>query len=444
MIDTSVDNMETDCGSGRLFTVALLGLGGFGENYLRGLLDENNGSARLVAGVDPEPQRCVRLQQLEMLGIPIYPNIDRLFECHSPDLVVIACPAHLHKPQSCAALAHGSHVLCEKPAATTLLDARAMRHAQAKADRILAIGYQWSFSPTIQALKNDVMRGLLGRPIRLKSLVIWPRDASYYRRNYWAGRILGPAGEPFCDSPVSNACAHYLHNMLYLLGDAVPHSVWPESIACEIYRTHDIASFDTAVLRVATPLGAELLLVVSHATAAQREPTFRFEFEDATASYDLATEGRVIVRWKSGMTRDYGPLPAGTDVQKLWITLKTIRAGGEIACGIAAALPHVAIVSATHQCAINPLARSSVQVDGRDDWHDECKRGLGADLTRCYDKWAMPSELGFFWSSPGQLVAIPPPGLMVTTNAEVVRRRRVQNLNRVVGHILLSSNQLRI
>jgi predicted dehydrogenase len=418
MINTSVNKIRE---TPRQLTVALLGIGGFGENYLRALLDENDGSARLVAGVDPEPQRCGRLQQLKLLDISIYPDVDALFDRHSPDLVVIASPAHLHKSQGCAALAQGSHVLCEKPAATTLPDARAMQTAQAKANRTLAIGYQWSFSPTIQALKEDVMRGLLGRPVRLKSLVLWPRDKTYYRRNAWAGRILGSAGEPICDSPVSNGCAHYLHNMLYILGEATPRSIWPESVECEIYRANDIASFDTAVLRVSTSIGAELFLVVSHATTTLREPTFHFEFEDATATYDLAGTGRVVVRWKNGTTRDYGALPAGTDVQKLWITLKTIRDGGEIACGIAAALPHVAVVSATQQCQINPIPQSFVRIAGRDD----SIRGLGADLTRCYDKWAMPSELGLLWSRPKQLVAIPPPALVVTTNPDIVRREHL-------------------
>jgi predicted dehydrogenase len=418
MINTSANKIRE---TPRQLTIALLGIGGFGENYLRALLDESDTSARLVAGVDPEPQRCSRLQQLKMLGIPIYSDIDGLFDRHSPDFAVIASPAHLHKSQACAALAQGRHVLCEKPAATTLPDAHAMRHAQAEADRVLAIGYQWSFSPTIQALKNDIMRGLLGRPVRLKSLVLWPRDESYYRRNAWAGRIFGSAGEPIGDSPVSNGCAHYLHNMLYILGEAVPRSIWPECVECEIYRANDIASFDTAVLRVGTPLGAELFLVASHATTTLREPAFQFEFEEAAAAYDLAGEGRVVVRWKNGMIRDYGSLPAGTDVQKLWITLKTIRDGGEIACGIAAALPHVAIVSATQQCEINPIPQSFLRITGRDD----SIRGLGADLTRCYDKWAMPSELGLPWSRPKQSVAIPPPALVVTTNPEIVRREHL-------------------
>jgi predicted dehydrogenase len=422
MTNTSVNKGN---GSREQLAVALIGLGGFGENYLRGLIDEYDGSAKLIAGVEPEPQRCRRIEQLKNLGIPIYSEIERIFDLHVPDLVVVASPAHLHGSHSCAALAQGIHVLCEKPAATTLLDALAMRDAQTEAHRLLAIGYQWSFSPTIQALKGDIMKGLLGRPRRLKSLVLWPRTESYYRRNSWAGKIVGVGGERICDNPVSNGCAHYLHNMLYVLGGTTSQSIWPESVECEIYRGNNIASFDTAVLRVRTSIEAEVLLVVSHAETTQREPTFHLEFEDATVDYDLAGEGRVVARWNNGMIRDYGLLPLGTDIRKLWITLQAIGSGGEIPCGIVAAVPHVAIVSATQQCVINALPPSEVQAHSQRGPREDGLHGLGADLTRCYEQWAMPSELGLSWSRPKQRIAIAPAKVVVTTTAQIVRKEHL-------------------
>jgi predicted dehydrogenase len=374
-------------------TIAVVGLGGFGDNYLRALLQENNPSVQLLAGADPEPWRSNHLEQLKAGGIPVYPDLAALFENHRPNLTVIAAPQHLHKRLTCAALSHESHVLCEKPAASTFRQALEMRRAQSKTGRTVAIGFQWSFSSTIAALKRDIASGALGQPKRLKALVLWPRDAAYYTRNNWAGRIWGTGGEPICDNPVTNACAHYLHNMLYVLGDSPAHSTWPTTIECETYRLNSIENLDTAVVRMSTTAGAEIFLAVSHATATCREPVFHYEFENATVTYDLAGDDRVVARWKDGKVRDYGTLPNGSDVEKLWITIQAIRELREVPCGIEAAMPHMAAASAVQEAPITPL-KASIP--------------LGQDLIRCYDTWLLPSELQLPWASRKHVASITP------------------------------------
>src|SRR5439155_21910363 len=94
-----------------------------------------------------------------------------------------------------------------------------MAEAAESAGRFLAIGYQWSYSTAVQALKRDILQGRFGRPLRFRTSVTYPRSKSYFRRNAWAGRERSEAGDAIYDSPVNNATAHFLHNMLYLLGD---------------------------------------------------------------------------------------------------------------------------------------------------------------------------------------------------------------------------------
>ena len=119
---------------------------------------------------------------------------------------------HLHaaapaRAADLAALAHGSHVLCEKPLCVTPADATAMTRARDAAGRQVAIGYQWSFSAAIQRLKADILAGVLGRPKRMRCLVLWPRDETYYGRNRWAGAKRDAHGNLVLDRPVNNACA---------------------------------------------------------------------------------------------------------------------------------------------------------------------------------------------------------------------------------------------
>ena len=50
---------------------------------------------------------------------------------------------------------------------------------------------------------------------------LWPRDERYYSRNGWAGVKRTNDGTWILDSPTNNACAHFLHNMFYVLGDRI-------------------------------------------------------------------------------------------------------------------------------------------------------------------------------------------------------------------------------
>ncbi|MCG6986932.1 MAG: Gfo/Idh/MocA family oxidoreductase, partial [Gemmatimonadetes bacterium] len=194
-------------------SVVLVALGGYGEVYLGPLLDDPRGAGcRIVGGVDPRPEGCHRMADLEALGVPVYASLEGFYREHGADLAVISSPIHLHGDHACAALAAGSHVLLEKPAAGSTADVDRMVAARDRAGRFVAVGFQWSFAESVLALKADILRGRLGRPLRARTLTLWPRTEAYYGRNDWAGRKRDSAGRWILDSPASNAMAHHLHN----------------------------------------------------------------------------------------------------------------------------------------------------------------------------------------------------------------------------------------
>ena len=182
--------------------ITLVGLGGYGEGYIQELLGASvNREIRLVAGIDPAPERCRSLPDLHQAGIPIYPSLQDFLKQEHADLIVLASPIHMHATQTCLSLAYDSHVLCEKPVCAVIQDAHRMAEAEQRAGKSVAVGYQWSFTSAIQNLKRDIMSGIFGAPKRLKTSVLWPRLASYYQRNRWAGRIKSDSREWVLDSP---------------------------------------------------------------------------------------------------------------------------------------------------------------------------------------------------------------------------------------------------
>lgn len=397
-------------------TLALVGIGGYGNSYVSALLDSPDQQRFRVAGaVDPAPQSCRRLGELQSRRVPVYRSMEELYADQRPAMVILSTPLHLHADQSVMALSRGSHVLCEKPLCVTpgqIEQMKAARDATASRDggeRIVSIGYQWSFSEAIQRLKADVLAGQFGRPRRLRALVLWPRDEAYFRRNRWAGAKTDGDGSLILDSPVNNACAHYLHNLLYLTGDAVDRSAKPVSVTAELYRVHPIQNYDTAALRATLRGGAELLFVVSHATPVRRGPIFSCEFERGTIDYVDKTAGSIIsASFTDGTVRNYGSPNDGRD-RKLWLTIDAARTGARSLCGIEAAEAHVQCTWAAQQ-SVSQIAtfdpariRTAGSPGSRKTWVD----GLGEALERCYDQFALPSELELDWARPGRAVAVP-------------------------------------
>jgi predicted dehydrogenase len=85
-----------------------------------------------------------------------------LVEDPDVDVVANAGTNVLHAPVSLAALEAGKHVLCEKPLATSVEDARAMEAAAAQAGVRAACGFNYRFVPAVRLLHRLLHEGRLG------------------------------------------------------------------------------------------------------------------------------------------------------------------------------------------------------------------------------------------------------------------------------------------
>jgi predicted dehydrogenase len=85
------------------------------------------------------------------------------------DAVIIATPNHTHAPIALEAIAHGKHVLCEKPLALNAADARAMAAAADRAGVRHMTAFTYRFVPAMRYLTELVRRGDLGQPYHFRS-----------------------------------------------------------------------------------------------------------------------------------------------------------------------------------------------------------------------------------------------------------------------------------
>lgn len=340
-------------------SVLLVGIGGYGMTYVNHVLDGNDPRIKVAGLVDPYPQSCTRLQEFLDKGIRLYDSMEAFFEDGGcAQLAVLSTPIQFHTQQILLALGHGMHVLCEKPLCGDAREIDVLEKAAKSAGKYVGIGFQWSHSKAILALKQDVMDGAFGAADDLRALVLWPRDAKYYARGIgWAGKKATPDGKLIYDSVINNATAHYLHNIFFVLGGSGTAAM-PETISAELYRANPIENFDTAKVDATFPGGAQAHMLAAHAVENTINPLFEYRFEKGIACYTMddkpetralmpdwySAYGHIQARFSDGSLKDYGD-PFEDQCRKLTMAVDAVLSGNtETVCGIRTAAVHTRVI----------------------------------------------------------------------------------------------------
>jgi predicted dehydrogenase len=120
------------------------------------------GGAEIVAVCDVDPVRAAAAAAA--FGIPAVDTDDRaLLGRPEVEAVSICTPNALHYTAAMAALAAGKHVLCEKPLAMTLPEARAMAALAAERGLVTVVNFRYRWIPAARFVTDLVAAGALGR-----------------------------------------------------------------------------------------------------------------------------------------------------------------------------------------------------------------------------------------------------------------------------------------
>lgn len=88
------------------------------------------------------------------------------------DVIDIVTPNHSHAEIAIAALEAGKHVLCEKPLAINVDEAKRMLAAARKSGKVHMICHNYRFSPAVQFAKKLIREGRLGRIYHFRGLYL--------------------------------------------------------------------------------------------------------------------------------------------------------------------------------------------------------------------------------------------------------------------------------
>jgi predicted dehydrogenase len=365
--------------------VLLCGMGGYGENYVKEYLTRDVVSSSLVAIADPFAERSPLYEDVKKKGIAIFRSPEDFYAKQSSDLCIISSPIHTHFPYVMTALEHGSNVLTEKPVCFKPDQFDLMEKKSRETGLFVAVGYQMCFARDVLALKADILKGVYGKPLRMKTIRLMRRNDIYYNRSSWAG-ALSCNGEPVYDSPFTNACAHQFQTMVFLLGQTMDESETVVSCKGLLVRIRpNITNCDTVELIFTTKAGVELFYYSSHAVDdAKVGPLSEYEFENGTV-YENG-EG-FIGRLKDGTVLDYSKLDKGERLEKLYESVRCVQEHRNPVCTLKTSRTHTDAVLMAQAMEVRDCSDKAVEKRDDKDSIYYTTDGLSQLLQNAYAQW---------------------------------------------------------
>ena len=269
----------------------IIGCGFFAQNHLHAWRDVEG--ADIVAICDRDEQRLVAAG--ETFGIA-----DRFADAASMlarsdlDFVDIATTMETHRALAELCAEHGVPVICQKPFAPTIDDARAIVDCFSAADLPLMVHENFRWQTPMLAVKRAVVEGQIGRP--------------FFARISWRTGFDVFANQPYLAEVerliILDLGIHLLDVSRFLLGEA-------GSIVGHVSRTHPkIQGEDSATMLLRHTSGATSVVDCSY--AARRDPDLFpetiIEIDGETGSIRLDPGYALTVHSPNGtQTTNVGP-----------------------------------------------------------------------------------------------------------------------------------------
>ena len=187
----------------------IIGIGAVSPLHLAAI--ESSPGARLAAVADVTVERAKRIG--EQRGVPWFADYREMLASPDVDVVCVCTPSGLRGEICIAAARAGRHVVSEKPVEVTLAKIDAVIEECGRAGVKLAAIHQIRFAPGVQAVKQAILEGRLGRLVMGDAMVKWFRSQEYYDSAAWRGTWALDGG-----GALMNQGIHYVDLLQWMMG----------------------------------------------------------------------------------------------------------------------------------------------------------------------------------------------------------------------------------
>ncbi|HEX5418329.1 MAG TPA: Gfo/Idh/MocA family oxidoreductase [Chloroflexota bacterium] len=157
---TSIDGSVVETpGPEKILKIGVIGYGYWGPQLVRNFQDLPLTTVSVVADLDP--RRLDRVSRT-FPSVSVTRDFRDLFDSEI-DAVVIATSPSTHYPLGAECLAHGKHVLIEKPLARSRAEAEGLIELAEARGLTLMVGHTFEYNPAVETLKQLIASQAIGR-----------------------------------------------------------------------------------------------------------------------------------------------------------------------------------------------------------------------------------------------------------------------------------------
>lgn len=163
--------------------IGIIGLGAIGQRLIKQFTEHDGVTVVAV---------CDQLETLaketgERLGVQAYTDYKQLLADGQVDLVYVAVPPKFHHSIVMDVIRAKKHVLCEKPLANSLEEAKEMAAAAKEAGIVHAMNFPLNYGAPATRFAEMIEENYIGKVRRLQLTMHFPEWPRAWQKNEWVG-----------------------------------------------------------------------------------------------------------------------------------------------------------------------------------------------------------------------------------------------------------------
>ncbi|MDL2228842.1 Gfo/Idh/MocA family oxidoreductase [Treponema sp. OttesenSCG-928-L16] len=279
---------------------AVIGCGAISKNHGKAL--EELSDARLLYCTDLRFERAEAFSKT--YGGEALHSYEELFERPEVDVVHICTPHWTHPEIAINLMRHGKHILCEKPMAIAVRDAKRMIEVSRETGCRLGVCFQNRFNPASAEAKQLLEEERYGKIISAMVLVAWDRHGAYYTESDWRGAYATEGG-----GCIINQAIHSIDLLDYLSGGIAALS----AVDAKLRDTSDYEVDDSCMANFVFRNGGQGVGYFTNCYPLSKQATVEIRCEQAVLT---VKQSGLLIETKTG--NEFHPAETATGEKSEW------------------------------------------------------------------------------------------------------------------------------